>query len=107
MKRLWSEYLFEWARALRSAPQLLHRTAFRPRTIEEELVEASLQGSLKRTLGFYDLLSLVRARVPLNQAVLPGLAGSCGHALGLGASQEHLVLSRRVWASVRGAVSSF
>ncbi len=58
-KQLWTEYLAEWGRALLSAPQLVHRIAFRPRTIEEELVEASLKGSLRRVLGPYELLSLV------------------------------------------------
>lgn len=59
-KQLWTESLYEYCRAMKNAPQLLYRIAFRPRTIEEELVEASLKGSLAKVLSGYELLSIVR-----------------------------------------------
>eukprot|EP00887_Chlorella_sp_A99_P006247 scaffold3.g6247.t1 len=46
-----------WA-GLRQIPQLVRRISFRPRTLEEELQEAVLRGSLRKAFGRWDLLFL-------------------------------------------------
>lgn len=53
------EYFWEWSRAVKNGPQLLRHMAFRPRTIEDELVDASLKGSLRKALSGYSLVFLV------------------------------------------------
>jgi APA family basic amino acid/polyamine antiporter len=50
----WREYLY----ALRHTPALLRRLALRTRTLEEELAEAMLRGSLRRAFSRFDLLMM-------------------------------------------------
>lgn len=67
------QYLLEWWAAVLSLPQILRRLAFKARTVDEELQEATAKGSLKRALSFWDLLALVRRSEE-------ELVGTCGPA---------------------------
>ncbi|KAL4458381.1 hypothetical protein ABPG75_013246 [Micractinium tetrahymenae] len=52
------EFLLEYVRALKNTPQTLRRMAFRRRTLEEELSEALLRGSLRKAFSGFDLFCL-------------------------------------------------
>ena len=51
--------LQEWAGALARLPQLLATMAFRRRSLQDELEEAALGGTLRRSLSALDLWCLV------------------------------------------------
>ena len=55
----WQEWVREWAGAVARLPELLCTLALRRRSLEEELVEASLRGKLRKALSRLDLLCLV------------------------------------------------
>jgi APA family basic amino acid/polyamine antiporter len=45
----------EWADAVLHTPQIFRRLAFRKRTLEEELQQALLRGSMRKAFGGFDL----------------------------------------------------
>ena len=71
----WAGVVGEWAAALRRAPQLLATVALRRRSLEDELVAASLRGHLRRALAWWDLLAL-----GVGQAVASGIFTQSGVA---------------------------
>ncbi len=52
------EFLRDYVQALLNTPQIFRRLAFRRRTLEEELQEALLRGSLRKAFNGFDLLML-------------------------------------------------
>ena len=62
---VWQEWLREWAGAVQHTPQLLTTMAFRRRSLEEEVAEAALKGTLRKSLSRLDLICLVRGCVAL------------------------------------------
>jgi APA family basic amino acid/polyamine antiporter len=69
------ELLKEWFTAVKRTPQILKRMAFRRRTLEEELREALLRGSMRKAFGGFDLLML-----GLGITVASGYAQLTGYA---------------------------
>lgn len=52
------EFLRDYGHALVNTPEIFRRFAFRRRTLEEELQEALLRGSLRKAFNGFDLLML-------------------------------------------------
>lgn len=53
---MWREFLAEYIKGLKNLPELIRRISFKRRNLDDELVEASLRGSLRRAFGVWELL---------------------------------------------------